>query len=139
MPAPEFIGVLLSVVVDTLIDTLAGTILGEFMAIEVLVDVSSTIMSELALSLPTLEDLSSWAVFDSLFLAIFSCVRASQAWKPSCHVCSRFVLPGLPHLLNQEPPRPQQLLLPDFPMIPHLGHTTLMVVLARAGVWICEH
>jgi hypothetical protein len=35
--------------------------------------------------------------------------------------------------LNHEPPRPQQLLFPDFAMMPHLGHTEVMVVVVVAG------
>ena len=47
---------------------------------------------------------------------------------PSDHVCRSLVLLEPPQLLNQEPPRPQQLLFPDFGMVPHLGHTEVMVV-----------
>jgi hypothetical protein len=34
--------------------------------------------------------------------------------------------------------RPQQLILPDFAMVPHLGHTELMdvVVVVAAGVYM---
>ena len=45
-----------------------------------------------------------------------------QAWMPSPHVCSKLVSPRAPQFLNQAPPRAQQLYLPDFGMIPHLGH-----------------
>ena len=38
----------------------------------------------------------------------------SQAWTPSSHVYSKFRSPGLPHFLNQAPPRKQQLRLPVF-------------------------
>jgi hypothetical protein len=43
-------------------------------------------------------------------------------------------LPALPHFLNQEPPRPQQLLLRDFAMVPHLGQTELMVLVVTVGL-----
>ena len=48
---------------------------------------------------------------------------------PSYHVC----LPEPPQLLNQEPPRAQQLLSPDFAMVPHLRHSELMVVVMAVG------
>jgi hypothetical protein len=35
--------------------------------------------------------------------------------------------------LNQEPPRAQQLIFLDFAMMPHLGHTELMIVGVRSG------
>ena len=67
---------------------------------------------------------------------ILNCDRALHAWIPSYHVCGCFVLPPPPQFLNQEPPRPQQLILSDFPMVPHLGHTTekAIVVVVSAGV-----
>ena len=47
----------------------------------------------------------------------------------------RFEFPGLPQFLNQEPPRPQQLLFPDFPMVLHLRHTGLRVAaVVAAGI-----
>ena len=48
-----------------------------------------------------------------------------QACMPSAHVYSKSVSPTSPHLLNQEPPRAQQLSLPDFLAVPHLGHAEL--------------
>jgi hypothetical protein len=42
-------------------------------------------------------------------------------------------LSALPQFLNQEPPRPQQLALPDFLMVPHLGHTAALVVVVTIG------
>ena len=47
---------------------------------------------------------------------------------PSDHMWGNLLLPALPQFLNQEPPRPQQLALPDLPMVPHLRHTNLLVV-----------
>ena len=44
-----------------------------------------------------------------------------HACLPSNHVCSKFELPGSPQFLNQEPPRAQQLGLPDSVVL-HLGH-----------------
>ena len=61
------------------------------------------------------------------------CDRALQAWMPSYHVCPKFELPALPQFRNQEPPRPQQLVLPDFSMAPHLRHTELIIVVVTAG------
>ena len=47
------------------------------------------------------------------------------------------MLPAPPQLLNQEPPRPQQLGLPDFTIAPHLGHSELtVVVVVSASVFM---
>ena len=61
-----------------------------------------------------------------------------QARMPSYHVCSSLAFPALPQFPNQEPLRPQQLVLPDFAMMPHLGHTKLVVAVVAAGVgmWV---
>ena len=53
-----------------------------------------------------------------------------QACMPSTHVCSVLELPLAPQLLNQAPPGAQQLSLPDFLMITHLGHTGAILVVA---------
>ena len=45
---------------------------------------------------------------------------------PSYHVCSTCVLPAPPHVPNQEPPRPQQLILPDLRIVTHAAQTELM-------------
>ena len=60
--------------------------------------------------------------------------RALHASKPSCHVCSRFVLPAPPQLPNQEPPRAQQLRLPVFLLAPHVRHTETIAVAVVANV-----
>ena len=61
-------------------------------------------------------------------MVVVKCPRGLQARIPSYHVCSIFLLPAAadPHFLNQEPPRPQQLIFPDFLMVTHLRHTGLM-------------
>ena len=53
---------------------------------------------------------------------------------PSYHVWSDFPFPSLPHFPNQEPPWPQQLLLPVFAMFPHLRHAELVIFVVCAGV-----
>ena len=53
----------------------------------------------------------------------------AQAWIPSDHVWSNFESPGLPHFLNQAPPRAQQLDLPDL-RLPHLEHALEVVAIA---------
>merc|ERR1719182_657355 len=45
-----------------------------------------------------------------------------QASTPSNHLCPAFLLPIPPQFLYQAPPGAQQLPLPDFSNIPHLGH-----------------
>merc|ERR1719174_2696420 len=57
-----------------------------------------------------------------------------QARMPSYHVCSSLELPALPQFLNQEPLRPQQLLFPDFLMVPHLRHSGLITAVVVAGL-----
>ena len=57
-----------------------------------------------------------------------------QAWMPSAHVCS--VLPvyrslGLPHFLNQEPPRAQQVGVPSL-VTPHLMHFVVAIIMDPA-------
>ena len=65
------------------------------------------------------------------------CTRALQALIPSYQVRSRCAaLPAPPQFLNHDPPRPQQLLRPDLPMIPHLEHTGLTIVVAAAVVYM---
>ena len=51
-----------------------------------------------------------------------------QACTPSDHVCSAFVLPEPPQLLNQEPPGAQQLTLPDFLKVPHFEHAIIVPI-----------
>ena len=80
------------------------------------------------------ERFSCSTALDSSPLTAFNCVRVLQASKPSYHLCSTLLLSALPQFPNQEPPRPQQLLLPDLPMVPHLGHTETMAVPLAAGV-----
>ena len=45
-----------------------------------------------------------------------------QAFTPSDHMCSTLLLPRPPQFLNQAPPGAQQLTLPDFRNVPHIGH-----------------
>ena len=81
--------------------------------------------------------LCCWSAFDCWPLAALDFARVLQAWMPSCHVCSSLALPALPQLPNQDPPRAQQLLFPDFWMEPHVGHSKLMIAALSAGV--CVH
>jgi len=60
------------------------------------------------------------------------CAPGSHAWMPSSHVCSKFS--EFPHFLNQEPPGAQQLRLPDFVLVPHLGHTRPIAVVIGSVV-----
>lgn len=54
--------------------------------------------------------------------------KSLQARMPSVHVWSKFALVTPPQLLNQAPPRAQQLLWPDFLVVTHLGHTEPLVI-----------
>ena len=69
-------------------------------------------------------------------MIILDCSCSLQARMPSDHVCIRLELPPLPQLPNQDPPRLQQLILPDFLMVPHLRHTELIIVVITVGVYI---
>ena len=58
-----------------------------------------------------------------------------QAATPANHLWSTFLLRAPPQFLNQAPPGAQQLFLPDFSNVPHLGHLiVLAIVEAMAGV-----
>merc|ERR1719331_1174570 len=50
---------------------------------------------------------------------------------PSDHPWSTFLLPIPPQFLNQVPPGAQQLTLPDFLNVPHLGHVIVLAIVAR--------
>ena len=62
-----------------------------------------------------------------------------QAWTPSNHVWSKFGSPGSPQFLYQAPPVVQQLGLPDFSFLPHLGHIieVLIDVVKGSAVTVC--
>ena len=49
------------------------------------------------------------------------------------------MLPAPPQFLNQEPPRAQQLIFPDFAIEPHFEHTKPMAIVVCAGVFLCGH
>ena len=57
-----------------------------------------------------------------------------QAFKPSTHVCSKLESTVLAQLLNQAPPRAQQLRLPNLLTTAHLGHTGRIVPTVVAAV-----
>ena len=73
------------------------------------------------------------APFNCCSMTVLDCARALQACKPSCHVWPTRTSGSLLQFPNQEPPRPQQLILPDFFMVPHFGHTELMAVVFVAA------
>ena len=99
----------------------------------VLVDVNTNVLAgvltvlEFAIS-ESLKEFSCWAAFDCWPLTLLDCACVLQTWMPSCQVWSSLAFPAPPQFPNQEPPRPQQLLLPDFLMETHVGHTELAVV-----------
>ena len=79
---------------------------------------------------------SSSAPLDSSTDATSHRDHSLQASMPSDHVCSCLESPALPHFPNQDPPRLQQLLLPDFLMMPHLEHTAIVSGILAVGVWM---
>ena len=61
----------------------------------------------------------------------------SQAFIPSIHLCSTFLLPAPPQLLYQAPPGAQQLTRPDFSNVPHFGHAIIFAIVGvMDGVWV---
>ena len=98
----------------------------------VVIDLS---IDTLVMSAP-LEGLSCGSTFDCRPTAALNCDHFLQAWIPSYHVCCNFVLPAPPQFLNQEPPRPQQLILPDFAMVPHLLHIADAIVVVSVSVFM---
>ena len=104
------------------------------------VDVLAGVMAalEFAIISEPFKEFSCSAACDCWPLPLLDCARVLQTWMPAYHVWSSLVLPAPPQCLNQEPPRPQQLCLPDFLMEPHLGHTELLVVVVvgSAGVYV---
>ena len=60
-------------------------------------------------------------------MALASNLRA-QAFTPSDHLCSMFLLPDPPQFLYQAPPGAQQLTLPDFLNAPHFGHVLILPI-----------
>ena len=74
-----------------------------------------------------------WEAFSCWSTADWNC-HDLQAWIPSCHVWRTCEFPTLPQFPNQEPPRPQQLNLSDFFMIPHLEHSEFTCGTVTAGI-----
>ena len=113
------IGTLAGVLVDVLVDTVIGVVCDIGDDVLAGVEVSSRTIAAPALELVPMLASSE----DALFVGWRACsccpttakgCRALQAWMPSCHVCSRFAVLEYPQVPNQDPPRAQQLSLPDF-------------------------
>ena len=123
------------------VEALADTIFGGASAIGAEANATSLNGSmpdlEFAVTIPLEDSFLSWEASRSSWpMTALDCDRDLQACKPSYHVWSTLVSPALPQFPNQEPPRPQQLILPDRFVIPHMGHTELIVIAAAA---ICDH
>ena len=101
----------------------------------------AAVMAPLEPALP-----SPWEESMTFRSAAFACgpmtnldrVRAVHACRPSYHVCWSLALPAPPQFLNQEPPRAQQLLFPDFEIVAHAWHVAPMVVVIRSGVFYAK-
>ena len=127
------------------IDVLASTLFG--IVSDIGVDMFARVTESMwTASMTTLGSIPMLASEKEAFLfgwkARSSC--CSTAWRsrslhaqiPSCHVWPRFACPTLPQFPNQEPPRAQQLSLPDFLMVPHTWQTGLVGVVVTTGVGI---
>ena len=141
VPGPCSVDVMSDVAVDLLMDTLDGVLtvvlivglpgIGAGALVDVNVNVFTGLMS-VKFALPALFICCS--AFDCGPMPALDCPRVLQAWMPSYHVCSSLPLLARPQFPNQEPPRPQQLLFPDFLTVPHLGHTKPIAVVVAACV-----
>ena len=79
-----------------------------------------------------LEAFRCCAAFACRLMAALNCARVLQAWRPAYHVRPNLALAALPQFPNHEPLRPQQLIFPDFAMVPHFGHTkSIALVVTR--------
>ena len=130
--AGAVVGPIVGVVLDSIIIVLLGV--GDE-------NVLSAAMTALKFTLwASLEDTLPfcWAALTCRSMTALDCARVLQTRMPSYHVWRSFVLLALlPQPLNQEPPGPQQLLLPDFAMVPHFGHAELMVVIVIVAGVLC--
>ena len=63
---------------------------------------------------------------------------SEQAASPWPHVCSNFVLSGVPHFPCQDPPLPQQLASPFF-IRPHIGHAEYVSFQQKLNVLVREN
>ena len=134
-------GVVIDVSAAVVINRLSDVMVG--VGVEMLTDgVFIVVVAMAALEFITksgsLQDslLFCWAAFRCWPTAVLDCVHDLQVRIPSYHVWSSLLLPAFPQFPNQEPPWPQQLILPDLWMVPHLWHTELMIVVVAAGVYM---
>ena len=128
---------------DSVPNACTGTVIGTFIGVVIdgLADVNVTVSAAVASALECttmpapLEASICWTGWCiSRPTPVWDCIpRVLQTLMPSYHVCPKFELPALPQFRNQEPSRPQQLVLPDFSMAPHLRHTELIIVVVTAG------
>ena len=120
-----------------LTNTLANV--GNMVTVSGMIILSSIVLAVLELTMATSSEKSArlcstacscWPITGS------DCSRTLHAWMPSDHVWSSFVLLYPPQLPNHEPPRPQQLFLPDLSIVPQSRHTELVVLVVAAGVYM---
>ena len=105
------------------------------------VDVAPNICVEMSATMTVFESIPTLTSSEEALLFGCTCwsiiildCPALQTSMPSFHVWSKFVLPVPPQFLNQEPPRAQQLALPDFWMMPHFGHKVMTGVVAAVCI-----
>ena len=139
------VGIRVGVAIGLSINPLTGTMLDVLarMGVDVLAGVNVNIFAGVTTAFEfdvrcPLERFPCCAAFDCRPTPSLDCDTDLHTWMPSYHVCSSLALPALPHFPNQEPLRAQQLIFPDFAMIPHLGHAELIVVVVAVcacGNW----
>ena len=131
MPVPYALDVL----IDTLTGALADACADELAKVNV--NVLAAVVSTLKFGMPIpLGESSCCTVFECWSKGILARAHGLHARMPWDHVCLMFASRALPQFPNQEPPRAQQLLLPDFLMVPHSEHTETMVAVVSAGVYM---
>ena len=126
------IGMVLDIFIDISVRTVNGFASNIGVSADVDANVWVTVMCvwEFTTLLPSLESSSlfCWTAFRCWSITAILGWRALHVSMPSYHVCLSFVLPVAPQFPNQDPPRAQQLSLPEFLIFPHLRHEKLIVV-----------
>ena len=133
---------MVSVLVDLLAERIIGIVPG--FNVDALADVntnmSTATITELEFTVSLEDPLRFCLAARSCWrIAALDCPCFLQTRTPSYHVCTTCVLPVPAQFPNQEPPRPQQLSLPDFRIVPHLAQTELMVFVVATACWHVEH
>ena len=130
--------VVVSYAVEVLSDVVTESSAANIGVVEVLanmnVNLSAAVMTTLEFPMPIPYEESSFsAPFGCRALTVFNCSRVMHARMPSYQVWRNLALTSFPQFPNQDPPRPQQLALPDLLIVPHSGHTDMLAVVVTVN------